>query len=168
MEKRELRRKKTFKKITSESIDKAIFRTVIFLLFFLLLTQSAHFFMPQMRARMNTAIRLEGTPLKTVDLVSAAVDVSMTPWAVINLKLLDYISRPEIEVLLDGKKVADFSRNEVAIKVKHGSIIAVRNLHAQLPVTIIVNKKTPNIIQPEINSKVAGSGVQYFEPVVLE
>lgn len=168
MEKREKKRRDIYKREIGSIIEFLLLRSAIILLVLLIAIQSVYFFIPKMRVSLNNTISLEGRQLDAQELIASAGDISTSPWAIINLKLLDYVSLPEIKVLLDGKEVASFIHNEVALNVKQGSIIAIRNYNKDMPVTVIVSKKTPNIQQPAEEVNVTGSGTLLFEPVVIK
>lgn len=168
MEKRERRRRNFYKREIGKTIECILVRSIFLFLFLLIAVQSVYFFLPQMRVSLNSAINLEGKQINAEELVASAGDIASLPWAVINLKLLDYISLPDVKVLLDGEEVAGFIHNEVALNVKQGSIISVRNYNPQIPVTVIVSKRTPNIEQPAADAGVTGSGTLFFEPVVIK
>lgn len=168
MEKREKKRRDIYKRDIGKIIEFLLLRSVIILLILLIVIQSVYFIMPKIRVSLNNTMSLEGRQLNAEELIASAGDISTSPWAVINLKLLDYVSLPEVKVLVDGKEVASFIHNEVALNVKQGSNIAVRNYNKDMPVTIIVSKKTPNIQQPAEEVGVTGSGTLFFEPVVIK
>jgi hypothetical protein len=168
VEKRKERRTSTIRTDMSKLIEYLLLRSVFLLLFLLLIIQGILFLVPDLRIQMNTALNLEGKSIKSEELIALAGSISASPWAVINLKLLDYVSLPEVEVLLDGKEVGSFIHNEVTINVRHGSIITIRNMNQQRPITVIVNNKTPNIQKPTEEVSVSGSGILFFEPVVIE
>ncbi|PKM89006.1 MAG: hypothetical protein CVU87_06075 [Firmicutes bacterium HGW-Firmicutes-12] len=168
MEKRKERRTSNIKIDLGKLMEYMLLRSIFVLLFVLLLIQGVFFILPEFRTQMNTALSLEGKPINSEELIALAGSISASPWAVINLKLLNYASLPEVEVLLDGKEVGNFIHDEVTINVKQGSIIAVRNMNQQRPVTIVINKKTPNILEPTEEVSVSGSGILFFKPVVIE
>lgn len=123
---------------------------------------------PNIGHRLNTALRLEGEPLAENKLVEFAGNVTTAPWATITLKLLTYVSLPDVKVLVDGKEIGDFLRNEVAITVKDGNIISIYNPNPYIPVTVIINKKTANVLEPSQNQGVEGTGTLYLNPVVIK
>lgn len=168
MEKRVERRKRAQAKDVWARGSLLLLRSSLFLLAFIIVVQAVMFLWPQAGPHLNTALRLEGKPLQTEELVLVADGVARTPWAVMSLKMLDYASRPEVTVLLDGKETGSFITSEVTINVKHGSVIAIRNPHRELAVTVVISKKTPNIQEPEIASQVTGCGTLFFSPVVIK
>ncbi|MCR4442896.1 MAG: hypothetical protein QHH10_11540 [Peptococcaceae bacterium] len=168
MEKREKRRKRNKAQGSGEYVDYVLLRTAICVLIFLVVIQAVLVSFPQAGKRMNVALRLEGEPLEMGDAALYAGGVSSVPWAVLTLKLVDYMSRPEVSVIVDGKEVGSFLSSEVTLNVRHGSIVAVRNDDPRLPVSVIVSKKTPNILEPKVNSSASGNNMLFFEPVVIK
>lgn len=148
-------------------IDKLLLKFVLLNLMLLIFCQLA-LMAPDVGQRLNTALRLEGEPLGHNKLVDYAGGVTTAPWATVTLKLLTYVSLPEVKVLIDGKEIGHFLRNEVAITVKDGDIISIYNPNPYMPVTVIVNKKTANVLEPSKNQGVEGTGTLYLNPVVIK
>lgn len=151
-------------------IDKLLLWAAVAVLLVLTLVQSAIAIFPQTGVYLNTALRLEGEPIRGSgeEMVRLAGEVRTIPWASVTLKLLDYVSLPDVKVLVDGKEVAAFLRNEVTINVKHGNVISVYNPHTQLKITVIVSKSTSSILEPAVNNGVNGMGYLYFSPVIVK
>lgn len=168
MEKRKYRRTNDTPQTAVKIIEYLLIRGVLFLLIALLAVQAGMFLEPSWRIQMNTALSMEGVPLAEEQLLAQAGGIEAAPWAVVSLRLLNFASLPEVAVLVDGQEMADFTYNEVTLNVRHGSIIAVRNSNPQMPVTVTLSKKTPNISQPAEGESVSGSGTLFFEPVVIE
>jgi len=137
-------------------------------LFVLLLCTQALLLVPGMGSRLNLALRLEGEPLKNEALLSQAESVSSTPWTSITLELLDYQSRPDVEIEINGLEAGSFLRKEVSLAVKEGDLISIFNPVENLPVTVMVSKKTPNIQKPAFQTQVTGTGRRYFAPVKMK
>lgn len=150
-----------------EQIDDWIFRLIIVMLLVLLVVQPVLILMPETGPYLNTALRLEGTPLKDSDLVKITGEIAPAPWASLSLKILDYISMPQVKVIVDGREVGSFIKNEVTINIKHGNIIVIENPFPDIPITVIISRQTKNVTSPGLNSSVRGTGRLYFQPVVL-
>lgn len=149
--------------------DRNIFQFIGLLLVLLITVQAVLFYLPSVAPVLNTALRLEGKPLQSEELARYAGDIAAVPWACITLKLLGPISRPEIKIMVDGQEVADFLHNEVTIAVRQGSLISIRDLKPlKSAATVIVSKKTSNIAEPALNSKVSGTNDLMFGPVIIK
>lgn len=147
-------------------IEKAALKLVYILLVILIMVQGLYF-IPNMGSHFNAAIRMEGEPLNTRDLLEYASGIVATPWATVSLQLRENLSIPEVKVFIEGKEVGNFLHKELTFKVNHGDIIMVQNPHTQLPVTVFIAKKTPNITMPHLYSQVHGTGRMYFDPIVI-
>ncbi len=147
-------------------IEKAALKLVYILLGILIMVQGLYY-IPNMGSYLNAAIKMEGEPLNTRDMLQYASGITATPWATISLQLRENLSIPEVKVFIDGKEVGNFLHKELTFKVKHGDIIMVQNPHTQLPVTVFIAKKTPNITLPLLHSQVQGTGRMYFDPIVI-
>jgi|GEM_PF-1176664 len=168
MEKRETRRKRIKKTDYWKVADRFFSRLALAVLAVLIIVQVVMILFPVSGHYLNVALRLEGKPLDLEEQVLFAGGISSAPWASLSLKLVDYVSLPEAKVLVNGQEAGAFIHNEVTINVKHGDIVSVYNPNRSLPITVTVNKKTPNIREPALQSRVAGSGVLHFDPVVCE
>lgn len=167
MERRETRRKKKRDTDYWQAGDRFLFRLALAVVVFMILIQSVMVIYPPSGFYLNTALRLEGKPLDWEDQVSLAGGISAVPWASLSLKLADYVSLPEVRILADGEEIGRFTHQEVTINVRHGSIVSIYNPDMLRSVAVTVSRKTPNIREPELESRVAGSGILYFEPVVI-
>lgn len=123
---------------------------------------------PGIGARFNIALRLEGEPLKDEAQFYQVGNISLTPWANLTLQLLDYTSRPDVEIEVNGKEVGNFLRKEVSFAVKKGDLITIYNPAENLPIKVLVSKKTPNIRVPDLNTMVEGTGRIYFSTVIMK
>ncbi|MGI6588540.1 MAG: hypothetical protein ACOX2N_07205 [Peptococcia bacterium] len=123
---------------------------------------------PGMGARFNIALDLEGEPLKNEAQFYQAGNISLTPWANLTLQILDYTSRPDVEIEVNGQEVGNFLRKEVSLAVKKGDLITIYNPNENLPIKVLVCKKTPNILVPDLNTMVKGTGKIYFSAVVMK
>ncbi len=165
MEKRTARHtKKNFWQL----IDSLAIRLIIAVFILLIMTQSLFLLFPHSGKYLNTALRLEGEPITAHELAYYAGSISSAPWATINLKLAGYTSLPEAKILINGREVASFEKCEVTITVKHRDQIAVKNSDSDQVITVFVNKKTPNIERPLVNSSVSGRGVLYLDSVIVK
>jgi len=133
----------------------------------LLITQSL-MLMPGMGTRLNLALRLEGEPLKEDLYLYQAGGISLTPWTSLTLELQEYNSRPDVEIEVNGADAGTFLRKEFSLAVKIGDIITIFNPQKNLPVRIKVTKKSPNILVPNLDNIVEGTGRLYFDAVDLE
>lgn len=133
----------------------------------LLITQSL-MLIPGMGIRFNTALRLEGEPLKDEYNLYQAGTIALTPWTSLTLELQDYNSRPDVVIELNGRDIGTFLKKEFSLAVKQGDLITIINPEESYPVKIIVSKKTSNLQKPELNSVVNGSGRLFFDAVSLE
>jgi len=149
-------------------VDSVLLGIAIGVLTFLVVVQGVLVLFPQVGKNVNAALGLEGDPLQPGNTALYAGGISSTPWAVLTLRLEDGLSRPEVKVIVDGKEAGNFVYSEVTVNVRHGSIVAVRNDNPGLPVSVVVSKKTPNIMEPQINSGVSGNNTLFFEPVVIK
>jgi len=147
-------------------VDKYLPRILALVLVGLILVQAGLALIPAAGFYLNGAIKLEGEPLESEELSRIAGGISTVPWASLNLQLLDYVSLPEVRILLDGQEVGSFLQNELTLNVKQGNILIIHNPYPYA-VTVAVTKTTPNILQPAKESRVSGKGRLYFEPVVL-
>lgn len=150
-----------------EQIDKILFKMVIILLVLLLVIQSVLTLVPQTGIYLNTALRLEGIPLKDSDLVRITGEIAPAPWASVSLKLLDYMSLSQVKIIVDGREVGSFIKNEVTINIKNGNIIVIENPFPDTSITVIISRHTQNVIQPAANTSIMGTGRLYFQPVVI-
>jgi len=150
-----------------EQIDNILFKLVIILLVLLLVIQSVLTLVPQTGIYLNTALRLEGIPLKDSDLVRITGEIAPAPWASVSLKLLDYMSLSQVKILVDGREVGSFIKNEVTINIKNGNIIVIENPFPDTPITVIISRHTQNVIQPAANTSIMGTGRLYFQPVAI-
>lgn len=151
-----------------KNIDRIVVRVAVLLFITLLVSQAALVYVPGWGDRLNAALRLEGRPLQNKELLELAGNTSTAPWATLSLKLQGYASRPDIRVYVDSQEAGSFLSNEVILTVKHGNIISVENPDQAKPVTVLVSKKTANVMEPRADSRVSGSGLLYFEPVVVK
>lgn len=149
-------------------IEQACSFLAIVLIILLLVSQTALVYLPITGPYMNTALRLEGQSLYESEPVNLAGEIKAEPWAVINLKLQDYVSRADVVVFVDGEELGDFRGGEVTVPVKQGARISVINPDSRLPVTIVINRITPNILEPSSGGSVQGSGELHFGPVLLK
>lgn len=150
-----------------EQIDNILFKMVIILLVLLLVIQSVLTLVPQTGIYLNTALRLEGIPLKDSDLVRITGEIAPAPWASVSLKLLDYMSLSQVKIIVDGREVGSFIKNEVTINIKNGNIIVIENPFPDTSITVIISRHTQNVIQPAANTSIMGTGRLYFQPVVI-
>ena len=150
-----------------EQIEKVSLFCIKALLVLLLCTQTL-LLVPGMGPRLNLALRLEGEPLKNEALLSQAESVSSTPWTSLTLELLDSHSRPDVEIEINGLETATFLRKEISLAVQEGDLISIFNPAENLPVTVMVSKKTPNIQNLTLQTKVTGTGRKYFAPVKIK
>lgn len=148
-------------------IQKTLIYFVLMGLFLLILTQGL-LLIPGMNSRLNLAINMEGKPLKDETTLYQAGNISPSPWTSLTLKLLDYTSRPDVEIIVDGKAAGSFLRNEISLAVKHGEIITIFNPADNLPIKVIISKKTANINIPELNTMITGTGRIFFQPIELK
>jgi len=148
-------------------VQKAIFKGII-ITFLILVISQIILLIPGMGIHLNTALRIEGEPLKDEMLLSQAGNISPTPWTSLTLKLMDYASRPDVEIRVNGKDTGNFLRNTISLSVNNRDIITIFNPKENLPVKIIVSNKTSNILSPELNAKTEGSGRLYFDTVVIK
>lgn len=139
-----------------------------FLICFLLVftIQLLHLF-PAFNSKLNLAIYLEGEPFLN-DHLQLAGGISSIPWANLTLKLMNYPQRPDVEIIINGEKIADFSRDEVSFNVKKGDLITLFNPQTELPVLVKVDKKTPNILVPSLETQVKGVGRIYLATISLK
>lgn len=159
--------KKLSENFLLDSVEKIIVGIVLLTMLVLVISQGL-LMIPWLAGEMNWAHHLEGEPLKEEELIYLAGNISSTPWALINLRLTDHVSLPGVKVLVDGSEISSFLQRDISITVKQGSIISVQNPNPDLSVTIEVAQKTPNIIIPEINDRVVGQGLLFFDPVVIK
>ncbi len=148
-------------------IQKVLLSFVLMGLFLMIFTQGL-LLIPSMNSRLNLALRMEGEPIKDETILFQAGDISFSPWTSLTLKLLDYNSRPDVEVMIDGKAVGNFLRNEISLAVKKGEIITIFNPAEDLPIKVIINKKTPNIHVPDLHTMIMGTGRIFFAPIELK
>jgi hypothetical protein len=147
--------------------EKILIKTICFLLLILLAVQIL-FLIPGMGPRLNLALRMEGEPIKEENAIYQAGNVATTPWTSLTLKLMEYKERPDVVVEVNGQEVNSFIKNEITLAVSKGDIITVINSGKNLPVKVMVSKKTSNILMPNLNTAVKGTGRLYFEPVVTK
>lgn len=147
-------------------IDKLFVRITIVVFIALILTQIV-MLNSWMGSRLNTALRLEGEPLKETEIIEMAGGISTTPWASLSLRIVDYVSLPELKVIVNGKVVSDFLHGQVTIPVKNGDIVCIEGT-PDLVYTVEIVNKTPNIKRPLIESRVSGKGKKVFAPVVIK
>lgn len=150
-----------------ELIDNYIFKLIILLLLVLLVVQPVLILMPNTGPYLNTALRMEGIPLKDSDLVKITGNIAPAPWASVSLKILDYITMPQVRIIVDGREVGNFMKSEVTINIKQGNIIVIENPFPDTPITVLVSRHTENVDSPSLNTSVRGTGRLYFQPVVL-
>lgn len=167
MERRETRRKQKRNTDYWQAGDRFLYRLALTVLVFMILIQAVMVIYPSSGLYFNTALRMEGKSLDLDDQVSLVGGISAVPWALLSLKLDDYISLPEVKILVDGEETGCFTHREVAINVKHGSVVSVYNPDRSRLITVTVSRKTPNVREPALGSSVSGSGTLYFEPVVI-
>lgn len=149
-------------------IQKTLIYFVLMGLFLLFLTQGV-LLIPGMNSRLNLAINMEGKPInKDETMLYQAGNISPLPWTSLTLKLLDYTSRPDVEVMIDGKAAGSFLRNEISLAVKQGEIITIFNPAEHLPIKVIISKKTANINAPDLNTMIMGTGRIFFQPIELK
>ncbi len=166
VEKRKERRLKN-KRILTKRINGLLLYSILLLLLVMVLAQSALVIDPEIGPLINTALWLEGEPLKSADSVSSVGGVSHAPWAVVSFKLLDRVSMPGVKLLINGREAGTFLQNEITVTVKQGDIAAIKNTDPENPVTVIVSKKSPNVLAPQINSSVHGKGVLHFDGIIV-
>lgn len=147
-------------------VDKYLPRLVVGTLLCLLVVQAGLAVIPGSGFYLNTALRLEGEPLVQEEISQMAGGITTAPWACISLQLMDYVSLPELKVLVDGQEAASFLKNEITLNVKQGNIIVIYNPYSY-PITVRVAKSTPNVLEPAPDSRVNGTGRLYLPPVVL-
>ncbi len=167
MEKRKERRLRN-KSILKKRINGLLLYSILLLLLVLVLAQSVLVINPEIGPLINTALWLEGEPLNSADPVSSVGGFSDAPWAVVSFKLLDCVSMPGVKLLINGREAGTFLRNEITVTVKQGDIAAIQNTNPENPVTVIVSKKSPNVVTPQINSSVHGKGVLYFDGIIIK
>ncbi|MDD2212165.1 MAG: hypothetical protein PHS83_00710 [Clostridia bacterium] len=138
-----------------------------FVVIILVITQLL-FLLPGMGTRFNIALHLEGEPLQEQIKQEQAGNIALTPWTSLTLQLLDYNSRADVEIEINGRSVGSFLRKEFSLAVKQGDLITIFNPPENLPVKVSVSKKTANIFMPELNAVVKGTGRMYFDAVVLK
>lgn len=148
-------------------IDKTAISLTMIVGIILIIIQVVLLINPGVSSKLNTALRLEGEPLKEAEIIELAGGISTTPWASLSLRLVDYVSLPELKVLVNGKIVSDFLHREVTIPVKNGDIISIQG-NRDLYYDVEICKKTPNIKRPLIESRVSGKGIQVFSSVVIK
>lgn len=149
-----------------EKIDKVLINFIICVFGVLFFVQII-MMVPGMGRYMNTALRMEGEPIKE-EWVSLVGQISNTPWAIVNLELLDYVSLPEVKVFVDGKEAGNFINNMVTLTVKDGNRITVINPDQNLPIKVMLSKKTDNILHPPLKAMVSGTGTLFFEEIVIK
>ncbi|MDD2432330.1 MAG: hypothetical protein PHX01_01305 [Clostridia bacterium] len=138
------------------------------ILFTLLVIVQLLFLVPGMGSRFNIALYLEGEPLKEEAQLYQAGNISLIPWANLTLQLLDYTSRPDVEIEVNGQEIGNFLRKEVSLAVKKGDLITIYNPNENLPIKVLVTKKTPNILIPDLKAMIEGAGRLYFSAVVMK
>lgn len=148
-------------------VDIYLPRLLIFVLFCLLVAQTCLALIPSSGFYLNSALRLEGEPLHQDELSQIAGGITTLPWASLNLELLDFVSLPAVEILVDGQAVGSFRKNQLALNVKQGNILVIDNPYPYA-ITVRITKTTPNILAPVSQSQVSGTGRLYFEPVVVK
>lgn len=148
-------------------IDQCLVMLVALLLVATVSVQALLFFLPQLGPGLNTALRLEGIPLEQGEDTFSAAGISSVTWATLTLELVDYVSRPEVKVLVNNNPVSEFVGSSVTISVGHGDLVTVSNPASQ-PVTVTVAKVTPNVVEPLVKSRVSGTGMLHLEPVVVK
>lgn len=146
---------------------------MIILLVALLFTQAIFIIFPGMAARLNLALRIEGERIKdngTLFLAenSEAGSIASSPWNSITLELLEYQSRPDVEIEVNGVNTGNFLRKEITLNVRNGDLINLYNPNEEHPVKIKVSKKTMNIVSPELGTVVTGIGRCFFPPVRMK
>jgi len=154
-------------------VERVCTGVMIFLLVALLFTQAIYLLIPGMSARLNLALRLEGEQIKDNGILSLAENseagsISSSPWNSITLELLEYQSRPDVELEVNGVRTGNFLRKEITLQVRNGDLLNVYNPNEQHPVKIKVSKKTMNILSPEVGTVVTGVGRCFFPPVRMK
>ncbi|MGI6606154.1 MAG: hypothetical protein ACOX2X_03810 [Peptococcia bacterium] len=153
-------------------VERISFFGVIVLLVTLLFIQ-AIFLIPGMAARLNLALRIEGERINENGILylaenSEAGNISSLPWNSITLELLEYQSRPDVEIEVNGVNAGNFLRKEITLNVTNGDLLNLYNPNEQHPVKIKVSKKTMNIISPELGTVVTGIGRCFFPPIRMK
>ena len=148
-------------------MDTYLPRFLILVLVCLLVVQTSLALIPSSGFYLNTALRLEGEPLHQDELSLIAGGITTLPWASLNLRLLDFVSLPEVKIMLDGQEVGSFLKNELTINVKHGNMLVIHNPYPYA-ITVKITKSTPNILKPANLSQVSGLGRLSFEPIVVK
>lgn len=154
-------------------LERIFIGVMIVLLVALLFTQAIFLFIPGMGARLNLTLCLEGERIKDNRNLSLAENseagsISTSPWNSITLELLEYQSRPDVELEVNGVSTVNFLRKEITLQVRHGDLLNVYNPNEQHPVKIKVSKKTMNILSPELGTMVTGVGRCFFPPIRMK
>jgi hypothetical protein len=147
--------------------EKVLIKSLCFLLPILLAVQIL-LLVPGMGPHLNFALRMEGEPLQEENSIYQAGNIALTPWTSLTLKLVNYKSRTDVEVEVNGQEINSFIKNEITLAVSKGDIITIINPDSKLPVKITVSEKTSNILRPNLNAEVKGVGRLYFAPVVIK
>lgn len=132
-----------------------LFLVLLLIVQFLLLS-------PVIGMHLNFALRLEGKPLSTENQLAQTGGVSLAPWANLTMQLPDYVSRPDVVISLNGEEISNFLRREVSLNVSKGDLVMINNPQKELPLRVVISKKTPNIVFPDIDALFEGNERIYF------
>ncbi len=150
----------------ADLVDSYLYLLICGLLLFVMSIQAGLVLHPALGLKLNHALRLEGETLEPEELTRLADGIAAMPWASLRLTLLDFVSLPEVMVMVDGQERGTFIKDELTLNVKHGNIITIYNPYPY-DITVEISKATPNVSQPALQSRVSGQGRLYFAPVIV-
>ncbi|MFY9174502.1 MAG: hypothetical protein WAO24_04055 [Peptococcia bacterium] len=148
-------------------VDKYLSGLVVVLLILVVAVQACFALVPGVGVYFNYALRIEGGSVAEEEIIQLADGISPAPWASLSITLQEFISLPGVTVLINGKEVGSFTKNNLTLNVKQGDILVINNPYSY-DVTVQITKTTPNIAEPKLQSQVNGTGLLYFDPVVIE
>lgn len=146
-------------------LEKFFYGAAVLCLLVLVGIQTLVFFVPGAGGQLNLALQKEGKPLQEEALFYEVGAISTAPWNSITLELLDYQSRPDVKIEVNGIETGTFLKKEYTLSVREGDVLTVFNPDERHPVRVRVSKKTPNIIKPSLGAEIGGIGRSYFDPV---
>jgi hypothetical protein len=127
------------------SVERMLFFSFIGTFILMILVQTA-LLSPSIRTYLSVDSEYEGTPL--------ALEEYLFEDGALTLKLVNTEKNSLIKVLVNGDSVADFSINEVSIRVKDGDVVEIDGSQSKSAAEVKVISKTENVISDCLNKPV--------------